>query len=76
MCILSVHAFLKGVGYYDVSVLSMAVMGFKKNWIWDELYPSFFWDFWNLFNIGKPLTQYTLYTPRPCSTESRRWPLI
>ena len=30
MCILSVYAFLKVVGYYDLSVLAMSVMGFKK----------------------------------------------
>ena len=30
MCILSVYILLKVVGYYDLSVLSMSVMGFKK----------------------------------------------
>ena len=30
MCILSVYALLEVVGYYDLSVLSMSVMGFKK----------------------------------------------
>ena len=30
MCILSVHALLKGVGYYDLSVLSMSVIGFNQ----------------------------------------------
>ena len=30
MCILSVYTLLKVVGYYDLSVLSMSVMGFKK----------------------------------------------
>ena len=30
MCTLSVHALLKVVGYYDLSVLSMSVMGFQK----------------------------------------------
>ena len=43
MCILSL---LKVVGYYDLSVLSMSVMGFQKKygWVggWGELYPSFF----------------------------------
>ena len=32
MCILS--ALLKGVGYYDFSVLSMSVMGLKKKEVW------------------------------------------
>ena len=46
MCILSVHALLIVVGYYDLSVLSMSVMGFpKKVWMGCELYPSFFLDF-------------------------------
>ena len=31
MCILSVYALLKVVGYYDLSVLSMSVMSFQKN---------------------------------------------
>ena len=48
MCILSVYTMLKVVGYYDISVLSMSVMGFKKKigWGvggWGELYPGFFW---------------------------------
>ena len=31
MCILSLCALLKVVGYYDLSFLSMSVMGFSKN---------------------------------------------
>ena len=50
MCILSVYTFLKVVGYYDLSFLSMSVMGFKKKSFywggggggWGELYPSLF----------------------------------
>ena len=34
MCILSLHALLKVVGYYDLSVLSMSVMGFKNKFGW------------------------------------------
>ena len=30
MCILCVYTLLKVVGYYDLSVLSMLVMGFKQ----------------------------------------------
>ena len=30
MCILSVYALLKVVGYYDLSVLSMSVMSFQN----------------------------------------------
>ena len=48
MCILS--ALLKVVGYYDLSVLSMSVIGFQKKFRWGvggwgEFYPSFFWIF-------------------------------
>ena len=52
MCILSVYTLLKVVGYYDLSVLSMSVMGFQKKFgwgvggFWSELYPIFL-DFWN-----------------------------
>ena len=37
---------LKVVSYYDLSVLSMSVMGFQKNldWGW-VLYPVLFWIF-------------------------------
>ena len=51
MCILSVYTLLKVVGYYDLSVLSMPVMGFQKRIRldgvggWGELYPIFFWIF-------------------------------
>ena len=52
MCILSVYALLKVVGYYDLSILSMSVMGFQKKsldggcvggWVggWGELYSIF-----------------------------------
>ena len=34
MCILSVYTLLKVVGYYDLSVLSMSVMGLKKKFGW------------------------------------------
>ena len=43
MCILSVHTLLKVVGYYDLSVLSMSVMGFQNKKVctgvggWGEL---------------------------------------
>ena len=30
MCILSVYTLLKVVGYYDLSILSMSVMGFQN----------------------------------------------
>ena len=45
------------ISHNELSVLSMAVMGFKQNldrgWVggWGELYPFF----WILFNFAKPL---------------------
>ena len=46
MCILSVYTLLKVVGYYDLNVLSMSVMGFQQKKFgwgvggWGELLPS------------------------------------
>ena len=34
MCILTVYTLLKVVSYYDLSVLSMSVMGFQKQIGW------------------------------------------
>ena len=43
---------LNVVGYYDLSVLSMSVMGWQKSLdtipcvcVWCELYPNYFWIF-------------------------------
>ena len=65
MCILAVglYTLLKVVGYYDLSVLSMSVMGFQKKFGcgvggWGELYPILFWIFWNLLNFSRPLNKY------------------
>ena len=59
MCILSVYALLKVVGYYDLSVLSMSVMGFPKKKIWMDGGVSsiqYFFGFLDFFNFAKPLT--------------------
>ena len=45
-----IYTLLKVVSYYELSVLSMSVMGFhKKIWMrvggWYALYPSLFWIF-------------------------------
>ena len=58
MCILSVYGLLKVVGYYDLSVLSMSVMGFQTKFVWrvggwGEFNPIFSSDFWNCFNFAK-----------------------
>ena len=54
MSILFVYTLLKVVSYYDFSVRSMSVMGFKKKfgWGWGELYPSLFWIFGIFFNFA------------------------
>ena len=58
MCILSKDTLLKVVGYYDLSVLSMSVMGLKKKhvrmgggWMggWGEFYIQFFLGFLEFF---------------------------
>ena len=58
MCILSVHTLLKVVGYYDLSVLSMSVMGYKKldgGWVGGVSSIQFFLAFFDFFNFAKPL---------------------
>ena len=50
---------LKRVRHYDLSVLSMSVMIFQKNWIGGRwvvwaLYPVLFLNF---FNFAKPLSE-------------------
>ena len=61
VCIsVAVYTLLKDVSYYDLSVLSMSVMGFQKKKFgwgvggWGELYPSFVLDYWNLFTLQSP----------------------
>ena len=60
MCILCVNTLLKVVGHYDLSILSMSVMGFQKRVDGGggcfEVYPFF----WNLCNFEKPLTEQSL----------------
>ena len=47
-CVFCLYTLLKVVGYYDLSGLSMSVMGFPPKKVcmgvggWVELYPSFF----------------------------------
>ena len=61
MCILSVYTLLKVVGYYDLSVLTMSVMGFKKKKfgcgsVVGMSSTQVFLDFLNFFNFAKPLS--------------------
>ena len=50
------------MSHYELSVLSMSVMGFQKKfgwgWVggWGELYQSLFWNFGFFFNFAKPLS--------------------
>ena len=56
MCILSVYTLLKVVGYYDLSVLSMSVLGFQKkslDGVGGVSSIQFVLDFWNFFNFSK-----------------------
>ena len=49
---------LKVVGHYDLSVLSMSVMGFQKQfgkWVGGVSSIKCFFNFWNFFNFTKPL---------------------
>ena len=57
-----VDKLLKVVSHYDLSVLFMSVMGFKKNpkvWMgmggWDEIYPVLCVNFWNYLKPRKAL---------------------
>ena len=59
MCILSTDHVLKVVGYYDLSVLSMSVMGFQKKsldggWVGGVSFIQFV-VFLEFFNFAKPL---------------------
>ena len=59
MCILSRSILLKVVGYYDLSVLSMSVIGFPKKSSdgvggWGELYPIFFGIFGIFLTLQSP----------------------
>ena len=52
MCILSVYTLLKCVCYYDLSVLSMSVMGFQKfgwGWVGGVSYIQFFFGICGFF---------------------------
>ena len=60
MCILSVYTLLKVVGYYDLSVLSMSVMGFQKKsldggWVGAVSYIPFFGIFGICLTLQSPL---------------------
>ena len=57
------HTLLTVVSHYDLSVLSMSVMGFQNKLIgvgwggWGELYSVLFWNF-GIFQTAKPLIQW------------------
>ena len=54
VCI-QVHTLLNVYSYYDLSVLSMSVMGFQKNVDGEWVGGVLFWIFWTFFNSAKPL---------------------
>ena len=52
MCILFVYKLLKVVNYYDLSVLSVSVMGFqKKVWMGVSSIKVLYWDFLNFLKL-------------------------
>ena len=64
MCILSVYTLLKVVGYYDLSVLSISVMGFqRKSLDWCELYSIFFFGFLDKFKLCIAITHLAVGRP-------------
>ena len=68
VCCVYIYTLLKGVGHYDMSVLSMSVMGFQKNLIgdgWSELYPVLFRIFRISFNLAKPLPKHDIQSVAP-----------
>ena len=59
MCIVSVYTLLKVVGYYDLSVRSMSVMGFPKKFGWGWMggvnsIQVFFWIFGIVLTLQSP----------------------
>ena len=59
-----IYTLLKVVGYYELSVLSMSVMGFqKKKFGWGEVYPIFL-GFLELFNFAKLLNRNVINVKR------------
>ena len=56
MCVLFVCTLLKVLSYYDLSVLSMSVMGFQQN---KSLESTLILDVWNVVNFAEPLVVKT-----------------
>ena len=57
-CVFCLYTLLKVVGYYDLSVLSMSVMGFQKKkvwmgWVGGVSSIQFFWGFLEFFKVCK-----------------------
>ena len=76
MCILFVYTLLKVVSYYDLSVLSMSVMGFQKKvcmgggWV-GELYLSCFWIFFANHlsqSLSDTEVRISVCLEKPCTT--------
>ena len=86
MCILFVYTLLKVVSYYDLSVLSISVMGFQKKFGWggwvcgsDVSYIQVYFGFLEFFNFAvskdKYLTAQAMYivsaSPKPTQYDNR-----
>ena len=74
MCILCVYTLLIVVNYYDLSVLSMSVMGFQTKkfgwgWVgtgWGELHPSLLWICGIFLTLQSPLLYSCVMLTGPC----------
>ena len=78
MFILFVYTLIKVVSYYDLSVLSMSVMGFQKKssdggWVGGVSSIKFYFDLWNFVNFAKTLSArqslITLYIISNCYSQ-------
>ena len=58
---------VKVFSYFDLSVLSMSVMGFQKKVWMGELYPSLFCIFWIFLTLQSPLDQVEYIVSWSCS---------
>ena len=63
VCI-KVETLLKVVNYYDMSVLSMSVMGYQKIWIGMSSIQVYFMDSLNFSNFAMPVSRQSMNNTR------------
>ena len=71
-CVFCMYALLKVVGYNDLTVLSMSVMGFKKKFGWrvggwGELYPNVFGIFGIFLTLQSSLDDSLIHSSQQIS---------